>query len=289
MIIFYLKETFRIFRRSSIATIITITITTIAVLLTTVSSFLVFSANTLSNQIKRSIEINVYLEDSLSETEIQAIEDKIRNMQGILSIEFISKSEAIKKFLNETGEDFRKVIQQNPLPGSLIVKFQPDPLDEKNIEQFSDQFKKIRGVDDVVYDYKTVVRILNLLKSFRSIIYIISFTLILLSIYLVYSNNKIQMFGNRNLYLTMKLVGAQIKTMKIPIILNGLLIGIISSIITLLVYNVALVLLTKVFNNINFITQIQIINFLIPVIGISLGFIGSFISSLKMSQVLNDN
>ena len=289
MFIFYLRETVRIFRRSAFATIITITITTIAVLLSTVSFFLVLSANTLNDRIKSSIEINVYLEDSLDKTEIQTIGNQIRNMSGVLSVEFISKSEAIKKFLNETGEDFRKVIEQNPLPNSLIVKFQPDPLDEKNIEQFSDQFKKIQGVDDVVYDYRTVIRILNLLKSFRSVIYILSFVLILLSIYLVYSNNKIQMFGNRNLYLTMKLVGAQIKTMKIPIILNGLLIGIIASLLTLLLYNITLILLTKVFNNIKFITQVEVINILIPVIGILLGFVGSFISSFKITQLLNDN
>lgn len=289
MIIFYLKETFRIFRRSSFATLITITITTIAVLLTTVSFFLVFSANALSNRIKGSIEINVYLEDSIGGNDIEHIENQIRLMPGVLSVEFISKSEAIKKFVRETGEDFRNVIMQNPLPSSLIVKFQPDPLDEKNIEQFSDQFKKINGVDDVVYDYKTVIRILNLLKSFRSIIYILSVTLILLSIYLVYSNNKIQMFGNRNLYFTMELVGAQIKTMKIPILLNGLLVGMISSLLTLILYNLTFILLTKVFNNINFIVEVRLMNFLIPVIGISLGFIGSFISSFKISQLLNDN
>ena len=113
MILFYFKKTFRIFQRSSFATIITITITTIAVMLTTVSCFLVFSANTLSDRIKRSIEINVYLEDSMGETEIQFIEDKIRSM-SVLSVEFISKSEATKKFLTETGGDFRKVIEQIP-------------------------------------------------------------------------------------------------------------------------------------------------------------------------------
>lgn len=289
MIIFYLKETFRIFRRSSIATLVTITITTIAVLLSTVSCFLVFSANTLSDHLKRSIEINVYLEDSLNENDILLIQNNIKNMSGVLSVEFVSKKAAIKKFVTETGEDFRKVIEQNPLPNSLIVKFQPDPLNEQNIEQFSDQFKKISGVEDVVYDYKTVIRMLNLLRSFRSIVYISSFTLVLLSIYLVYSNNKIQMFGNRNLYLTMKLVGAKTSTMKIPIILNGLLIGMISSLLTLLLYNLTLILLTKVFNNLNFILQVQFLDFLIPVIGLSLGFIGSFISSLKISQLLNKN
>lgn len=288
MIIFYLKEAFRIFGRSSFSTIITITITTIAVLLTTVSFFLVFSANTLSDRIKRSIEINVYLEDSLDKNGIQSIEDDIKGTAGVLSVEFISKSEAVKKFLAETGEDFRKVIEQNPLPNSLIVKFQPNTLDEKKIEELTEQFKKISGVSDVVYDYKTVLRILNLLKSFKYIIYSLSLTLILLSVYLVYSNNKMQLLGNRNLYLTMKLVGAQIKTMKIPIVINGLFIGIISSLMTLSFYYIVLISLTKVFNNIRFIVSVQIVDLLIPVIGIFLGLIGSFISSIKISQLLND-
>lgn len=288
MIIFYLKEAFRIFGRSSFSTIITITITTIAVLLTTVSFFLVFSANTLSDRIKRSIEINVYLEDSLDKNEIQSIEDDIKSTAGVLSVEFISKSEAVKKFLAETGEDFRKVIEQNPLPNSLIIKFQPNTLDEKKIEELTEQFKKISGVSDVVYDYKTVLRILNLLKSFKYIIYSLSLTLILLSVYLVYSNNKMQLLGNRNLYLTMKLVGAQISTMKIPIVINGLFIGIISSLMTLSFYYIVLISLTKVFNNIRFIVSVQIVDFLIPVIGISLGLIGSFISSIKISQLLNN-
>jgi cell division transport system permease protein len=288
MILFYLKEAYRIFRRSAFATIITITITTIAVLLTTVSIFLVFSANKLSDQIKRSIEVNVYLEDTLTPTEHEGIKSRIANASGVLAIEYVSKSEAVNKFLSETGEDFRKVIEENPLPASFIVKFQPDPLNERNIEQLTDQFKKISGVNDVVYDYRTVLRILNFLRSFKYIIYFLSGTLILLSIYLVYSNNKIQIFGNRNLYLTMNLVGAQIKTMKIPIVINGLFIGIISSVLTLLLYYAVLISLTKVLNNIKFIPLAGVIDFLIPLIGISLGFIGSYISSLKISQLLHD-
>ncbi len=288
MILFYLKEAFRIFRRSSFATIITITITTIAVLLTTVSIFLVFSANKLSDQIKRSIEVNVYLEDSLTQSEIQSVRDQIGSVAGVLKIDFVSKNDAVERFLAETGEDFRKVIDQNPLPASLIVRFKPDPLNESNIEKLTEQFKKIPGVNDVVYDYKTVLRILNFLRSFKYIIYSLSATLILLSVYLVYSNNKIQIFGNKNLYLTMSLVGAQIKTMKIPIVINGLFIGIISSILTLIFYYAVIILLTNILNRANFIPLVGVVEFLIPVIGISLGVIGSYISALKISQLLHD-
>jgi len=288
MIIFYFQEAFRIFRKSSLATAITITITTIAVILTTISIFLVFSANKFSDKIKQSIEVNVYLNENLSQNEIDDLKVEIQKITSVLSVAFVNKDQAVINFVKETGQDFRSVLDENPLPNSFVVKFKPQPLDETNIEQLTDQIRKMKGVTDVIYDYRTVLRILNLLKSFEYVIYFLSITLILLATYLVYSNNKIQMFGNRNHYLTMKLVGAQISTMKIPLILNGIIIGIISSLICVILFNVISVLLTKVLINLNFINPIKFMNLIILLIGFALGFIGSFISSLKISQLLEE-
>ncbi len=288
MIIFYFQEAFRIFRKSSLATAITITITTIAVILTTISIFLVFSANKFSDKIKQSIEVNVYLNENLSQSEIDNLKVEIQKITSVLSVAFVNKDQAVINFVKETGQDFRSVLDENPLPNSFVVKFKPQPLDETNIEQLTDQIRKMKGVTDVIYDYRTVLRILNLLKSFEYVIYFLSITLILLATYLVYSNNKIQMFGNRNHYLTMKLVGAQISTMKIPLILNGIIIGIISSLICVILFNVISVLLTKVLINLNFTNQLKLMNIIILLIGLALGFIGSFISSLKISQLLEE-
>ncbi len=288
MIIFYFQEAFRIFRKSSLATAITITITTIAVILSTISIFLVFSANKFSDQIKRSIEVNVYLDDDLTQKDIDELKIEIQKITSVLLVQFVNKDQAVKNFVKETGQDFRSVIDENPLPNSFIVKFKPQPLDETNIERLTDLIRRMKGVTDVIYDYKTVLRILNLLKSFEYVIYFLSITLILLATYLVYSNNKIQMYGNRNHYLTMKLVGAQISTMKIPLILNGIIIGIISSLICVILFNVISVLLTKVLINLNFTNPIKLTDLIILLIGIALGFVGSFISSLKISQLIEE-
>ena len=288
MIIFYFQEAFRIFRKSSLATAITITITAIAVILSTISIFLVFSANKFSDQIKQSIEVNVYLNENLSQNEIDDLKVEIQKITSVQSVAFVNKDQAEINFVKETGQDFRSVLDENPLPNSFVVKFKPQPLNETNIEQLTDQIRKMKGVTDVIYDYKTVLRILNLLKSFEYVIYFLSITLILLATYLVYSNNKIQMYGNRNHYLTMKLVGAQISTMKIPLILNGIIIGLISSLICILLFNVISILLAKVFINFNFINPIKLMSLIILLIGLALGFIGSFISSLKISRLLEE-
>jgi len=288
MILFYIQEAFRIFRKSSIATAITISITTIAVILSTVSIFIFLSANSLSEKIKRSIEINVYLDETLSDNELDLLKKNIQNQNSVLNVKFVDKDEAEKLFLQETGQGFKTVLDQNPLPNSFIVKLKPKSFDESNLDIIAGNLKSMKGVSDVVYDYRTVFRILNLLKSFEVIIYLISVTLILFATYLVYSNNKIQIFGNRNLYMTMKLVGAHIKTMKIPIILNGIFIGLISSLICCVLVYIVFTLLTKVYLSLKFTYQMQYIYIIVLLIGIMLGFVGSFISSMKISLLLNE-
>jgi cell division transport system permease protein len=287
MLIFYFKEAVKILRRSSFATFVTIFITSFAITLAILSVFILFEANLLSNRIKKSIEVNIYLDNSLLTEEIQHLQNKIQNESGVLSVELINKEKAIDEFIRETGNDFRKVLDSNPLPNSFVVKFQPNPLNEINIESFASKYKRTNGVTEVVYDYKTVLKLLNYLKSSERIVYIFSFILIFLSLYLVYSNNKVQIQNNRNLYLTMKLVGAKTISMKIPIVLNGVIIGLISSIICIIINNLILILLTKFYYNLNFLPRMQYINILILVIGILLGLIGSIASSNKIHKVLD--
>ena len=85
----------------------------------------------------------------------------------------------------------------------------------------------------------------------------------------------------------MKLVGAKISTMKIPIILNGVMIGLFSSVICVILYNLVLLLLNRIYINLNFIAELQIVNLLILLIGILLGLIGSVASSNRISKMLN--
>jgi cell division transport system permease protein len=286
---FYLKETLRIFKRSSIAAIVTITITTIAVFLTSLSLFLIFISRDFSDRIKQNIEVNLYISDALSKNEIEKIKTSVEEKFFVSSAKFISKEDAVKDFIKETGEDFREVLDYNPLPNSFVVNLKSGMFNEQNFETFVGELKEISGLTDVVYDFNVVVRILRILRSLEYVIYIASILLILLSIYLVYSNNRIQYEGNKNLYNTMKLVGAKISAIKIPILIYSILIGLFSSIICFIINYIILNLLTAINISIKFSFDFRIIHIITFVTGISLGIIGSYFASMKITLNILEN
>lgn len=289
MILFYLKETLKIFRRSSIATIVTITITTIAIFLTSLSVFLIFMSRDFSNRVKENIEVSLYLNETLSSRELDQVKSDVNSRNFILSSKFISKDLAAKEFVMETGEDFRAVLDDNPLPNSIVVKFKPDIITEKNFDSFVSQLKSIRGISDVVYDFNVVIRILKIFRSVEVFVYAASLLLLLLSIYLVYSNNRLQYESNKNLYSTMKLVGAKISAIKIPIILYSLLIGLIASVISFFINYLILHLLTAININLKFSFDFGGIHIITFVIGFSLGLLGSYFASMKVSLRISEN
>lgn len=291
MILFYVSETLRIFKRSPFATLVTISITTIAVFITTVSIFMLFISNQLSEKVIKNIEVRAYLNTSVDSVSVGKIKTQIQNHPFVSSVVFVSKDKAAEEFRSETGEDFRSVLDANPLPNSFIVKFIPEKVNQKNFNNYVKEISSIKGVDEVIYDYNVVIKILNLLNTSKTVIYIFSFLLVVLSIYLVYVHNKMQFENNSKLYQTMKLVGSKISSIKIPLFLNGTLIGSISGIICIIINYIIFLLLTAIINNLKFSFVIRGQQFFLPlIIGLLLGLLGSIIYSFKISlKVIDKN
>lgn len=282
MIIFYFKEAFRLFRKSGYNSFLLIFITTLAIL-TTISSFLiVYGVFSLNNQIKSGIKINVFLSNEIEPFGIEKVKNEVKRLNGIYNVEFIDKEQAKKNFLKETGEDFQKVLDENPLPNSLKISIDPNKINEDNIDLLVEKIKKLNGVEEVTYDYQTILKIFRFLKILQFLFYPLSILLIVLSIYLVYSNNKLLIKQNQNLFNTMKLVGSKISAIRIPIVLNGFFIGLISSLLSVIILISISILLTALLNNIRFTEKIIFLTIINFMIGIMLGVIGSYLSSREI-------
>lgn len=89
--------------------------------------------------------------------------------------------------------------------------------------------KNISGVNDVQYKSEFIAKILSFIERSKTYIFSITIILILLAFYIVFSNLKLIIYNRLPEIETMKLVGAKLSVIKLPIIFNGIITGIIAS------------------------------------------------------------
>ncbi len=283
MIPFYISESFMSFKRARLASIITLITTVVAIALTSFSIVLLFLSSEIDYKLKSSLEISLYLDDSLSSKEISSIKSSLQNDPGLRSVKFISKDDALKQFVEETGEDFRSVLDVNPLPASFAVRLNPGMVSKAYIDSIATNLLSYNGINDVVYDYTLIMRILNVLESGKTIILIASILLIMLAIYLVYSNNRLLIHMRKDQFNTMKLVGTKLITLKIPIYLNGIILGLLAALLCIILFNISFYVLTRIYYSINFNILVFYMNGLILLIGLFLGLLGSWLSTRTLN------
>lgn len=287
MLLFYLKETFNSLKRARLSTIVTLSVTFIAIVFVTLSIALVALSQRIDNKLKGNLAVNIFLEDSLSDSEIDAFKERIASENSVKKVVVVSKKEAEKKFIAETGEDFRNILEVNPLPVSLRVTFSPDYLTKKFLDNFVESYKTFDGVDDVVYENTATFTLLNYLNSSKLVVYLISFVLVILAVYLIYSTSLIIINSKLQHFETMKLVGTKISTIKIPIYLSGILLGSIAATLALGLFISAAYFGRSLINEIPIRTIIYLLSISTFCIGIIMGLLGAFFSSKKISLRIN--
>lgn len=282
MTLYYIKEAFSFIKRAKLASIISFITTTIAVLFFTSTIGLLGYSADLGEKLKSKIEVNFYLKDGFSEKYLEKLEKSIANERIVRSVKYVDKETAMRDFVRDTGEDFLKMLGENPLPASLQIHFKPKNLNSNKIKNLINKYDDYSIVDDVIYDENYTFTLLKLINKSKYIIYSFTTVFILLAVYLIYSTNILILKHKEKLFNTMKLVGATIKTIKIPLLLNGFLIGVFSSLFSILIMYLTLKIGSGFMGENDYSTKIIEFFPILLVSGILLGFIGSYLSSLKI-------
>lgn len=283
MIFFWIKEAFKSIGRAKSSFILSLISTSISVLLIIVSIISIQLSNKFQSDLKNKININIFLKDSLSGVSLTNLSSALKNKNYVNSINFIDKDEAAENFIKDTGEDFRKIINYNPLPASYAVTLKEEFVQKNKIDQIISEISKMNGVDEVVYQYEFADKIFSFIDSFKKYIFIITGILLLISIYIVYSTMRLVINLKEEALETMKLVGAKLSTIKMPVIINGIFIGFLAGIIALGIF----ILILNYFDNLvafqNYIESAKIYILILLLIGPVLGFIVSVFALRKIN------
>jgi len=235
MIIFYLKESLKLISRAKASFLLALLASTLSIGLIAVSAVLLILSNEFQNRLKENIRMGIFLEEELSAAEKADIKKEIEQTGYFSTIIYISKDKAAERFIKETGEDFRQILDYNPLPSSFDAKVNKNFVNNSELTRIKKEILKIGGVDEVILDERITAKILDFLYSSRTIIFIATAFLLLISIYIISSTTKLLLSRKYEELETMKLVGAKLIAIKAPVYLNSLLIGLLASIIIIIV------------------------------------------------------
>ncbi len=194
------------------------------------------SAQKLSNYVKESLSMELFLNDNVTESEANMLVGKLKNKTYTKSALYISKDKAKDTFVRLYGEDFNDFIDFNPLLASVQLNLKAEYVDGEKISNIEKELMSEFG-ESIVEITKQKELITSVNKNLQSIgVGLLAFSGILLIIVIALINNTIRLsiYAKRFLIKTMQLVGAKPSFIRKPFVFSGILQGLISAFFSIL-------------------------------------------------------
>lgn len=245
-----------------------------------------------------SVCITVFFDDDITEKRIQEIGEQIGNREEVSEIKYTSADEAWADYKEryfaeepDLAEGFR---DDNPLAGSSNYEIYLKDL--KMQDAFVTYLKTISGIRKVNYSENTA----NTLTDFAKVVGYVSISIIVIlfavGIFLISNTVMIGITVRKEEIRIMKLIGATDIFVRLPFVIEGVIIGLIGAILPIialvLIYQKVIVYLMTQFQSftsiVTFISVRQIFSVVIPMallIGAGIGLIGSKITIRKHLKV----
>lgn len=197
---------------------------------------MILSINNLVMETKSKFdEIQVFLEDDISEEVSKSVEKEALNSPGVLTVVYKSREEALQDMKKGWEENayLLEGLETNPLPNSYIVKLKDIEYAEKVVNKISE----LDGVEGVNYYQDLIEKMLVIANYVRGGGLIITIILLLISVFIISNTIKITVAAREREVNIMKYVGATNGYIRGPFVIEGVLFGLIGALISILIVN----------------------------------------------------
>lgn len=277
---------------TSIVTITLFIISTILVLYTL--------TNVSITNIKDKVGMTAYFNNQTSEKDILDLKAEIELMRGIKSVEYISNTQAREQFIAahkeeplwiETLNEFKD--SENPLPNSFAIKA-VELTDYANIsdslkgDRYKPYFERIRDNSVVIN------RLFSITNAIKKLGIVLIAVFVLVTIMVMFNTIRLTIYNRREEVEIMRLVGATNWYIRGPFIVEGLMYGLLATIITSAIMFGALTLmsakvesfleLSEINENLLQTLMLQIIG-LNLLVGVVLGIVASSIAIRRYLKI----
>jgi len=219
--------------------------------------------------IQDKIDISVYFKSNVAEDSILSIKRSLENLSEVKQVDYISREQALDNFKSrhENEDAITQALNEldsNPLLASLNIKAK-DPHEYGTIADYLQNQNLKDQIEKVTYAQNQVVieRLIALIDTLKNTGITLTVFLSFLAIMVTFNTIRLAIFSNSDQIGIMRLVGASNKFIQGPYVVEGVLYGVISAIISFVI--------------------------LIPIVGFLSPYINNFIPEMNLSSYFNNS
>ena len=238
--------------------------------------------------------MQVFMYPEATDEQIAKLKEDLGKIEGINTIEFVSKEEGYNTMKKRLGDNAKALDGFTPdfFEVSYIITLTDLSLNNQVYEAIS----KLDNVKEIQNKSSTIETLSSVGKAIRVVTFTIFAILILISLFIISNTIKLTVHARRKEISIMKYVGATNGFIRWPFIVEGMIIGIFASIISIVIVGVAYSFLAEQLVNSQFMQVINMslisfadmfnsIIFVYMLLGIGIGALGSVISMRKYLKV----
>jgi len=278
------------------ATLLTVLVIAVSLTIPTVSYLLWKNIHHATTQFYPESELTVYLHKNLSEEDANLVVEKIRQQEGVESLNYISRQESLNEFRHWSGfSEELDVLDDNPLPAVVMIKPSKAFNESQQRNELRENLDKIKGVQEVRLDNDWLEK-LTALTWLVAHVAIFCTVLMAIAVFLVIGNSiRADVYSNQANIEVMKLLGATDQFILRPFLYTGMIyaalggfFACIFSSLTIGYFTGAVKYVTDIFA-VNFnLNGLGLVEFLfLLVVCIIMGYIGAWLSATRYIRLLD--
>lgn len=182
--------------------------------------------------------IQVFIKNEATQEQIEEVEEKLRALDGVSTTEYVSKEDALTQMKDRFGDkkDLLAGYEENNIfPASYVVTL----TDLSKSKEVQDQILTFDNIKKITSKDETVTTLINLANGIKIVTGVILILLVIISVFIIANTIKLTVHARRKEISIMKYVGATNGFIRWPFIVEGMIIGVLASGISIVLVGIA--------------------------------------------------
>ena len=272
----------------------TVLTTALMLLMLNVFVVLVTHLNVALEALEHRVNVIAYIREDAPPGQVRELQGSLQNRSDVLEVVYVTKDEALARLREHFADraELLAMVSDNPLPASLEIRARNPESLENIVSLLETKVGPESVLEEVALQEDIVERLLSLTTATRVVGVAMTAGLAVVSLFIVINTIRIAVYSRRQEIEVMKLVGATDWFVRWPFVFEGMLYGLLASLLTLLIvvpaYDPvvenfwALLSFLPVERDPQFVTKLALMTM---VVGIALGAAGSYISVRRFLEV----